>query len=254
MSLPSKSKTAQIEILIPDAATVELRLYEGLEDRGYLSWKMSRPVAMLIAVWWKYRKNDSEKAKGFAKLIISMPSSGLVDVKELDALGHPKQAGWSLPVSVVEALAKKLPSRCRYLETRDSFEWNQEIVAFVGSVTKEEVESIKRRSIMSKVYQVSDENFDQEIIHSNMPVIVDFWADWCEPCKAMAPEIEGLAQKYQGKIKFAQMNVVNNRNIPARFGIRNLPTFMLFKRGEVLNTIIGAFPGSLLEEEVRKML
>lgn len=107
---------------------------------------------------------------------------------------------------------------------------------------------------MSKVYQVSDENFDQEIIHSNMPVIVDFWADWCVPCKAMAPEIEGLAQKYQGKIKFAQMNVVHNRNIPARFGIRNLPTFMLFKRGEVLKSIIGAFPGSLLEDEVRKML
>jgi len=109
MSLPRKSKTTQIEILIPDAATLELRLYEGLEDRGYLSWKMSRSVAMLIALWWKYRKSDSEKAKGLADLIISMPSSGLVDVKELDALGHPKQAGWSLPVSVVEALAKKLP-------------------------------------------------------------------------------------------------------------------------------------------------
>lgn len=140
------------------------------------------------------------------------------------------------------------------METSDSFEWNQENVAFVGSVRNEEVESIKRRSNMSKVYQVSDENFDQEILHSNMPVIVDFWADWCEPCKAMAPEIEGLAQKYQGKIKFAQMNVVNNRNIPARFGIRNLPTFMLFKRGEVLKSIIGAFPRSLLEDEVRKML
>ena len=109
MSLRRKSKTTQIEILMPDAVTVELRLYEGLEDRGYLSWKMSRPVAMLIALWWKYRKSDSERAKGLPKLIISMPSSGLVDVKELDALGHPKQAGWSLPVSVVEALAKKLP-------------------------------------------------------------------------------------------------------------------------------------------------
>jgi len=107
---------------------------------------------------------------------------------------------------------------------------------------------------MSKVYQVSDESFDEEIIHSKTPVMVDFWADWCQPCKAMAPMIEELARKYKGKIKFAQMNVVNNRDIPARFGIRNLPTFMLFKRGEVLNTIIGTFPGSLLEEELRKML
>lgn len=109
MSLARKTKTDhRIEFLIPDAATVELRLYEGIEDQGYLSWKMSRSVAMLIALWWKYRKSDSEKAKRFTDLIISMPSPGLVDIKELDALGHPKQAGWSLPVSVVEALAKKL--------------------------------------------------------------------------------------------------------------------------------------------------
>lgn len=109
MSLPRKSKTTQIEILIPDAATLELRLYEGLEDRGYLSWKMSRSVAMLVALWWKYRKSDSERPKRFKNLIISVPSSGFVDVKELDALGHPKQAGWSLPVAVVEALSKNCP-------------------------------------------------------------------------------------------------------------------------------------------------
>jgi len=109
MSLERKTKTDRIEFLIPDAATVELRLYEGIEDQGYLSWKMSRSVAMLIALWWKYRKSDSEKTKRFNNLIISMPSSGLVDIKELDALGHPKQAGWSLPAIVVEALAKKLP-------------------------------------------------------------------------------------------------------------------------------------------------
>lgn len=107
---------------------------------------------------------------------------------------------------------------------------------------------------MSKVYQVSDENFDQEIIHAGLPVMVDFWADWCQPCKAMAPEIDRLAEKYQGKIKFAQMNVADNRNTPARFGIRNLPTFILFKRGDVVNTIIGTFPGNLLEEEAKKML
>jgi len=109
MRLARNAKTNRIEILIPDAATVELRLYEGFQDRGYLSWKMSRSVAMLIALWWKYRKGDSERSKRFSNLIISMPSSGLVDIKEVDALGHPKSAGWSLPVSAVEALAKKLP-------------------------------------------------------------------------------------------------------------------------------------------------
>ena len=84
---------------------------------------------------------------------------------------------------------------------------------------------------MSVLFQVTDKDFDEEIILSGMPVMVDFWADWCQPCKAMAPMIEELARKYQGKIKFVQMNVVNNRDIPTRFGIRNLPTFMLFKGG-----------------------
>lgn len=106
---------------------------------------------------------------------------------------------------------------------------------------------------MSKVYHVSDENFDQEIIHASLPVMVDFWADWCQPCKAMAPMLEELARKYQGKIKFVQMNVVNNRDIPARFGIRSLPTFILFKGGEVVHTLIGSFSRSLVEEELRKL-
>ncbi|MFH1742472.1 MAG: hypothetical protein ABIH23_26000 [bacterium] len=104
-----KTKTSRTELFIPDAATVELRLYEGIEGQGYRSWKMPMSVAILVALWWKYRENDSEKEKRFTNLIISMPSSGLVDIKELDVLGHPRLAGWSLPVAVVEALAKKLP-------------------------------------------------------------------------------------------------------------------------------------------------
>jgi len=107
---------------------------------------------------------------------------------------------------------------------------------------------------MSTVYQLSDENFDQEIIQSSLPVVIDFWADWCQPCKAMAPAIEGLAQKYQGKIKFAKMDVVNNRTIPTRFAIRSLPTFIFFKRGEVVHTLIGSFPASVLEEELKQLL
>jgi thioredoxin 1 len=102
--------------------------------------------------------------------------------------------------------------------------------------------------------QVTDETFEEEIIQSTMPALVDFWAEWCEPCKAMLPIVEELAKRYQGKIKFAQMNVVNNRSIPARFLIRSLPTFILYKGGQVRHTMIGAVPRSLLDEELRNLL
>ena len=107
---------------------------------------------------------------------------------------------------------------------------------------------------MSRLLQVSDKDFDKEIIHSGIPVMVDFWAEWCKPCKAMEPMIEELAREYQGKIRFAQMNVVNNRDIPARFGIRNLPTLMFFKGGKVAQTIIGGQPRNRIDEELQKLL
>ncbi len=107
---------------------------------------------------------------------------------------------------------------------------------------------------MSGLSQVTDKNFDEEIINSDMPAMVDFWAQWCRPCKMMAPVIEELARKYQGKIKIVQMNVAENRDTPARFGIRDIPTLMLFKGGQVQHTIIGAYPKGLLDEELRKLL
>ncbi|MFH1954068.1 MAG: thioredoxin [Pseudomonadota bacterium] len=107
---------------------------------------------------------------------------------------------------------------------------------------------------MPGLSQVTDKNFDEEIINSDMPAMVDFWAEWCQPCKAMAPIIEELAQEYKGKIKFVQMNVAENRDTPARFGIRSIPTLMLFKGGEVAQTLIGAYPKSRIEEELKRLL
>ena len=107
---------------------------------------------------------------------------------------------------------------------------------------------------MSGLSQVTDNNFDEQIINSDIPAMVDFWAEWCHPCKMVAPVIEELAQKYRGKIKIVQMNVAENRDTPARFGIRNIPTLMLFKGGEVAQTIIGAHPKSRIDEELKRLL
>ena len=106
--MEKRGQESRVEVITLDTNTVELMLYEGMEDKGYRSWEMPRAVATLVAFWWKYREKDSEKEKSFTNLMISMPSSRLVDIKELDALGHTKPAGWSLPVAVVEALAKEL--------------------------------------------------------------------------------------------------------------------------------------------------
>lgn len=107
---------------------------------------------------------------------------------------------------------------------------------------------------MSDLLQVTDENFDEEIINSDLPTMVDFWAEWCGPCKMVAPVVEDLATEYEGKIKIAQMNVDQNRRTPARFGIRNIPTLILFKGGEVAQTIIGAHPRSHIDAELKKLL
>jgi len=107
---------------------------------------------------------------------------------------------------------------------------------------------------MSDVLYVTDSNFDQEIINSNLPAMVDFWADWCGPCKIVGPIIEELAKEYKGRVKIAKLNVDQNRQITSRYGIRNIPTMILFKDGKVVDTIIGAYPKSFLEERLKSLL
>jgi thioredoxin 1 len=107
---------------------------------------------------------------------------------------------------------------------------------------------------MSNLLQVTDETFEAEIINSDLPAIVDFWAEWCGPCRMVGPVVEDLAKAYSGKIKVAKMDVDKNRQTPAKFGIRNIPTLILFKGGQVANTIIGAQPKSFIEGELKKLL
>jgi thioredoxin 1 len=107
---------------------------------------------------------------------------------------------------------------------------------------------------MANLLEVSDDTFEEEIINSDLPAMVDFWAEWCGPCKMVAPVVEELAGEYQGKIKVAKMDVDQNRNTPAKFGIRNIPTLLLFKGGELAQTIVGAQPKRNIEEELKKIL
>ncbi len=107
---------------------------------------------------------------------------------------------------------------------------------------------------MSDVVYVTDSNFDQEIINSDIPAMVDFWADWCGPCKMVGPVVEELAKEYKGKIKIAKLNVDQNREVTTRYGIRNIPTMIFFKGGKVVDTLIGAYPKSFLEERLKSLL
>ena len=107
---------------------------------------------------------------------------------------------------------------------------------------------------MADLLQVTDDNFDEEIINSDMPAMVDFWAEWCGPCKMVGPLVEELAQEYKGRIKIAKMDVDKNRETPVRFGIRNIPTLIMFKGGGVVQTIVGAQTKDNLEEELKKLL
>jgi len=97
-------------------------------------------------------------------------------------------------------------------------------------------------SKMSQPLHLSDQSFDQEVIKSDIPVLIDFWAAWCGPCKMIAPIMDEMAQEYEGKAKICKLDVDNNQNTAMQFGIRSIPTLLIFKGGEVVDTIVGAVP------------
>jgi thioredoxin 1 len=100
---------------------------------------------------------------------------------------------------------------------------------------------------MSETIQhVTDDSFESEVLKSDVPVLVDYWAEWCGPCKAIAPLLEDIAREYSGKIKVAKVNVDENQQTPQKYGIRGIPTLMLFKGGNIEATKVGALSKSQL--------
>ena len=104
------------------------------------------------------------------------------------------------------------------------------------------------------VQAISDAEFDAKVLKSPIPVVVDFWAEWCGPCRMMGPVFEEVAKGYEGKVLFAKMNVDDNPTTPGKYGVRSIPNVKLFKGGEVVDEIIGAVPKQKLDELVKKFL
>ncbi|MEP0823376.1 MAG: thioredoxin [Ignavibacterium sp.] len=105
-----------------------------------------------------------------------------------------------------------------------------------------------------KPVTLTDENFQEEVLKSDKPVLVDFWAEWCGPCRMVAPIVEELAKEYNGSLKVGKVDVDANQKVSMQFGIRSIPTLLIFKGGRVVEQVIGAVPKRALTEKVAKHL
>ncbi|HEY5498245.1 MAG TPA: thioredoxin [Syntrophales bacterium] len=101
---------------------------------------------------------------------------------------------------------------------------------------------------------VGDGNFDEEILKADKPALVDFWAPWCGPCKALGPTVEALAEQYRDQLKVAKVNIDNNPKTAQTYGVMSIPTLILFKEGKILDTLVGLVPKERLEAFIRKAL
>ena len=107
---------------------------------------------------------------------------------------------------------------------------------------------------MAQITQVGDDNFEAEVVRSSLPVLIDFWAPWCGPCKSIAPVIEELAREYEGKLKVAKLNVDENPGTSSRYGVRGIPNLIILKGGTVKEQLVGAVPKSRLVDAIEKVL
>ena len=104
------------------------------------------------------------------------------------------------------------------------------------------------------VIAVNDNNFEEEVLKASEPVLVDFYADWCGPCKMMSPLVEAMEASYEGKLKVCKVNVDNAQKTAGQYGVMSIPTFLFFKGGEVVHQAVGALPQNAFEEEIRRVI
>ncbi|HEY9602532.1 MAG TPA: thioredoxin [Oculatellaceae cyanobacterium] len=107
---------------------------------------------------------------------------------------------------------------------------------------------------MSAAVQVTDASFKQDVLESEVPVLVDFWAPWCGPCRMVAPVVDEIAQQYEGQVKVVKLNTDENPNVASQYGIRSIPTLMIFKGGQRVDMVVGAVPKTTLANTLEKYL
>ncbi|MFM1812719.1 MAG: thioredoxin 1 [Cyanobacteriota bacterium] len=107
---------------------------------------------------------------------------------------------------------------------------------------------------MSSATAVTDASFEQDVLKSDVPVLVDFWAPWCGPCRMVAPIVDEIAKEFDGKIKVFKLNTDENPNVASQYGIRSIPTLMIFKGGQKVDTVVGAVPKTTLSSTLTKYL
>src|SRR5881396_3470999 len=104
---------------------------------------------------------------------------------------------------------------------------------------------------VANIVTLTDENFSQEVLKSPVPVLVDFWAAWCGPCRAIAPAVEEIATEYNGRLKVVKVDVDENQEVSIRYGVRSIPTLIVFKNGDPVETLIGAYPKPALLAKIQ---
>lgn len=107
---------------------------------------------------------------------------------------------------------------------------------------------------MSEIILLSEQNWENEITNSNLPVVVDFWAEWCAPCRMMTPILEEIAWEYQGKIKVGKLNVDENSTIAGQYRIMGIPTLLFFRSGKLVDKVVGIVPRRTLDDKIEKLL
>ncbi len=107
---------------------------------------------------------------------------------------------------------------------------------------------------MSQVLHTAETSFEDDVVKSDVPVVVDFWAEWCGPCRVIAPIVEELSKEYDGKVRFAKVNVDENPDLAGRFGVQGIPTLIIFKDGKEAGRLVGAAPKRRLAQEIEKSL